>query len=155
MACSRSPCGCDQIVLNFSDLYEQTKTKWAIAWKFLRHLSATCSCALSYMPQPRVFHGQREKWLDAQSEDYGKAIDLNTTVAFIRGVQCHYLVCWPMSLPHNEEQSVKFLAQVDDNAPIEEEDLSAYSVKQHEEMSVVLKLRKAVSQHLLPVLAKL
>ena len=121
----------------------------------MRHPSATPSCALPYMPQPRVFCGQREKWLDAQLEDYRKAIDLNTTAAFIRGAQCHYLARWPMSLPHNEEQSVEFLAQVDDNAPIEEEDLSAYSVKQCEDMSVALKLRKAVSQHLLPVLAKL
>ena len=122
---------------------------------FLRHPSATTSCALPYMPQPRVFRGQREKWLDAQLEDYGKAIDLNTTAAFIRGAQCRYLARWPMSLPHNEEQSAEFLAQVDDNAPIEEEDLSAYSVKQREDMSAALKLRKAVSQHLLPVLAKL
>ena len=107
------------------------------------------------MPQPRVFCGQCKKWLDALLEDYGKAVDLNTTGAFICGVQCHYLARWPMYLPHNEEWSAEFLAQVDDNAPIEEEDLSTYSVEQREEMSVALKLWKAVSQHLIPALAKL
>lgn len=123
----------------------------AVAWKFLNALLPLLRIPPSHgpttkMPHPKIFQGQRGKWLDAQLEDYGKAIDFGTTAAFIRGVQRRFLARWPMSLPLNEEQSEEFIAQVDDNAPIEESDLSGFSEEQLNEMSAALKLRKAVSQ---------
>lgn len=72
------------------------------------------------MPNPGTFTGPRGEFLKAQKELYAQAMkdgDVNDIVA---NIQRRYLKRWPITLPHNQEQSQEWLDNVDDDTPDEE-----------------------------------
>lgn len=97
------------------------------------------------MPNPGVFQGPRKDWLLAQLKGYGQSLDQNLGAEYIRSTQRRFLARWPITLPLDQEQSEEFLANVDDDAPLEEPDLSNLSQEEKDSLANNLRLRKAVS----------
>lgn len=77
------------------------------------------------MPNPGTFLGPRGDFLKAQSELYAQAVKDGDVSDVVSDIQRRYFKRWPITLPHNEEQTQEWLDKVDDTAP--DEDLVAPS----------------------------
>ncbi|KAF9471423.1 hypothetical protein BDN70DRAFT_820018, partial [Pholiota conissans] len=75
------------------------------------------SCA---MVNPGAFLGSRKEFLAAQQELYATSITENHVADTVADIQRRYFKRYPLSLPHNEEPSSEWLANVNDDAPDED-----------------------------------
>ncbi|KAF9470292.1 hypothetical protein BDN70DRAFT_939839 [Pholiota conissans] len=72
------------------------------------------------MVNPGTFQGSRKAFLQAQFELYADAVVNNNVADTIADIQRRYFKRYPITLPHDEEPSEDWLAQVDDSAPDED-----------------------------------
>lgn len=72
------------------------------------------------MPNPGSFPGPRGEFLKAQCDLYAEAVRDGHVLDTVADIQRRYLLRWPVTLPHEEEQTQEWLDNIDDSA-IEEE----------------------------------
>lgn len=68
------------------------------------------------MVNPGSFSGSRKAFLDDQKELYARAVADNHVSDTVADIQRRYFKRYPISLPHDQEPSAEWLAQVDDKA---------------------------------------
>lgn len=96
------------------------------------------------MVNPGAFSGSRKAFLLSNIPAYIAAVNRNVAAEFLLNLQRRYLKRYPPTLPHEEEPSAELLAQIDDDAPDTEMDLTQYSTEKQEEIAKLLKFRKDV-----------
>lgn len=69
------------------------------------------------MVNPGAFLGSRKDFLESQKEIYAAAIAGNHVADTVADIQRRYFKRYPVSIPHNEEPTAEWLAQVDDDGP--------------------------------------
>lgn len=72
------------------------------------------------MPNPGTFLGPRGDFLKAQSALYAQAVKDGDINDIVSDIQRRYFKRWPITLPHNEEQTQEWLDKVDDDSPDED-----------------------------------
>ena len=107
------------------------------------------------MVNPGAFQGSRKTFLQSQRADYQAGVVGGYAADALAQIQRKYLKRFPINLPHHEEPSPQWLAEVDDDAAGEEDegpDLDALderelaaAMKKLEERQELLCFRKAVS----------
>lgn len=88
------------------------------------------------MPNPGAFSGSRKVFLHEQQELYANAVKNGHVADTVADIQRRYFKCYPLNLPHNQEPSQEWLAQVDDDAPEDELVAPDSSEMTHEEWQV-------------------
>ena len=66
---------------------------------------------------PRAFQGSQREFLLSQKPAYKDGVIGGYTTDVLAEIQHKYFKHYPIDLPHSEEQSAEWLAEVDDNAP--------------------------------------
>ncbi|KAF9471309.1 hypothetical protein BDN70DRAFT_939042 [Pholiota conissans] len=69
------------------------------------------------MVNPGAFRGSRKKFLEDQAALYSDALLNNHVADTVSDIQRRFFKRYPITLPHNEEPSEEWLAQVNDDAP--------------------------------------
>lgn len=72
------------------------------------------------MPNPGSFRGPRGDFLKAQLSVYTDAVKDGHIADTVADIQRRYFLRWPVTLPHDQEQTQEWLDSVDDSA-VEEE----------------------------------
>lgn len=68
------------------------------------------------MPNPGAFLGSRKVFLHDQQDLYAIAVKNGHIADTVSDIQRRYFKRYPIDLPHNQEPSEEWLAQVDDDA---------------------------------------
>lgn len=68
------------------------------------------------MPNPGSFRGARGQFLIAQKDLYASAVRDGHIADTVADIQRRYLLRWPITLLHNQEQTQEWLDNVDDDA---------------------------------------
>lgn len=108
------------------------------------------------MVNPGAFTGSRRSFLADQQSLYAAAVTGNHVADTVADIQRRYFKRYPMSLPHDQEPTEEWLAQVDDTLPdpefkapdMDAMDHDAYVREslQYDELARNLKMRKDVGK---------